>query len=1634
MTETNSPTNLTADLESSVERTNTTTNSNEIQTELPSAIRSDESNSFSPIMENYNSPTAPLTADTDDATARLLRIRDELTQQVRERDNAARQLEIQKEIDELQNSLDRRHRRESDHYADLTYNERFPNYDVPQALTTNSTTSTSAVIQEQPLLPPLPPIPVKMSKESIGLIDFKHVTTLDGKISPELAEKFFQQSRQAEFNLNWQQCIQENSLNFIRMRVKTSFKELQMTEEAAYKWDPQLLDHLQMAALVYKLFGNVTTTATPVQINNAIGNFNFGWKLSDREVEEESYANICKLITDHYGPIETIAAETQQAIALMIYRKLPAHSEISKLYSDKVKLDKEDYGFDTITRALDRYLSVIQTVRNLTERALAFRIPNDEFYSGPTVEKASKDSSTNKVISYGKDSQRCREIKPLPKVTNTDYGEMMRTSNSRCETCGRTNHKRETCRLHGHPYANNTSTKWHFSKLGRAWLNQGLSVWTVGTHLKGYGVANYDPKNRAPPHNYVYPNEQGTNHPTNYKEPQPKVNAWYANHRQEQDNLRNQQSNNYNRDYNNNQYNSNNNNNNQDNKRPRSEYKQYVFALLNSVRNKLLPVRIYLTPQGTITTEDGTTDKHAADLATITGKTAIRPMMPQPGLPETANPATRLTTNGRDRLAPTPTVARARVVKTEALLDSGSLAGDFINAETLRILNGSHHLRSAEETIIVCSGLDNKCLESNVVLDITIEFDVGDITHSISIPVRMSNDSPLGCILGIDTIKKYNIGLLVPHFFLSEEAIAILRSHLDLRDKRKIQKTITEEPHTSTPNELYRTNRCPTECRECTSDGEQTLPDIVIPVCDTAHPTTNAPKQPVARSVHFDDTPLEIPSGLITPTVTEFAPAQTPRPVAALIREVEQLPEVDEFGDEGIDYDKKDMFAPFRSDPKGDTNIDIIDKITICGTPEQQTRIRALCVKYKQIFKDELDSQPANIEPFDLKVDKGKWEQYKNRGPVRPQSTIKNEEINKQVKEMETAGIIEKSRASFYSQVMLTPKPNGTWRFCVDYRAMNDATESASWPIPNITDLLNRLGRAKADTFGVMDLTSGYHQAPLSMACRAFTAFITFAGVYQFTRLPFGPKRAPSYFQEQMATIVLAGMIYIICEMYLDDCIVYGSGTDEFCERLEKLFIRFDEKHIFLKAIKCKLGMSEVEYVGKTVSKDGLRMSEKQIKGVTDFLKPVNNTQMRSFLGFVNYFRNHVPNHSNVVAPLHAMIDHSAKRQQTLSWTPEGTLAFERIKELIAVSPKLYFIHDTAPIVLMTDASDYGVGGYLYQTVANEKQLIALVSKALSPTQLRWSVIQKEAFAIYFCCNQLDRLLRDRKFTIETDHQNLMFIKTDSNPMVVRWWMALQELDFEIKFIAGSENSIADALSRLCINNKIGTPKNIVSALIDTKPISSDHYAAIAQCHNTVVGHSGVDKTVKRLKLIKLKWPDMRTDVWTFIQNCPCCQKMSQIRPPINALKYTTSTYRAMECLNIDFVGPYPDKGYLLVIIDTFTRYVNIYPEPDATAKAAVSGLLKHFGTYGSPKFIRSDNGPHFVNEVIRQFLILVGTSHDRTMAYSSEENALVERCNKEVNRYIRAFTFDKSTQDNYQEHIPFIMRILNTNIVTERK
>ena len=148
---------------------------------------------------------------------------------------------------------------------------------------------------------------------------------------------------------------------------------------------------------------------------------------------------------------------------------------------------------------------------------------------------------------------------------------------------------------------------------------------------------------------------------------------------------------------------------------------------------------------------------------------------------------------------------------------------------------------------------------------------------------------------------------------------------------------------------------------------------------------------------------------------------------------------------------------------------------------------------------------------------------------------------------------------------------------------------------------------------------------------------------------------------------------------------------------------------------------------------------------------------------------------------------------------------------------------------------------------------------------------------------------------------------------------------------------------------------------------------------------------------------------------------MNMLQIPIHAHVLTTSTYTPMDCLNIDFIGPFPDQGYILVIVDTFTRWVELYHTTDATALSAAQCLLKHFGRFGAPHQLQSDNGPHFIAEIIREFLLLVGVKHCLTLAYSKEENAIVERYNKDINRHLRALT-------DYKKLLPFVQRILNSN------
>jgi len=402
-------------------------------------------------------------------------------------------------------------------------------------------------------------------------------------------------------------------------------------------------------------------------------------------------------------------------------------------------------------------------------------------------------------------------------------------------------------------------------------------------------------------------------------------------------------------------------------------------------------------------------------------------------------------------------------------------------------------------------------------------------------------------------------------------------------------------------------------------------------------------------------------------------------------------------------------------------------------------------------------------------------------------------------------------------------------------------------------------------------------------------------------------------------------------------------------------------------------------------------------------------------------------------------------RNKPVFWNAEADQAFDTLKQQISDCPTIFFMDENAPIFLHTDASDYGIGAYLFQVIDGVEKPIQIISKTLAKEQLNWSTPEKEAFAIIYALQKMDYLLRDVHFTLRTDHKNLTYINEAGSEKVYRWKLYIQPYDFQIEHIEGEKNIAADCLSRCCplseeIEQELCLIHNVeniqeVFTIIETQfKIPKDKYKAISRVHNSMVGHHGVDNTMLKLQQKDLSWTYMREHVKRFVKQCPCCQKLREKQLINHTHPFTAASLNPMERLNIDTIGPLPPDEYgnchIIVIIDTFTRFVELYPAKDTTAIVAAIALLQHFGTYGCPSQILSDNGSQFVNNLIEEFLKLCDVEHLTTLAYSKEENTIVERANKEVMRHLRAIIFEKKTTDEWWKFLPIVKRIINSTPV----
>jgi len=357
---------------------------------------------------------------------------------------------------------------------------------------------------------------------------------------------------------------------------------------------------------------------------------------------------------------------------------------------------------------------------------------------------------------------------------------------------------------------------------------------------------------------------------------------------------------------------------------------------------------------------------------------------------------------------------------------------------------------------------------------------------------------------------------------------------------------------------------------------------------------------------------------------------------------------------------------------------------------------------------------------------------------------------------------------------------------------------------------------------------------------------------------------------------------------------------------------------------------------------------------------------------------------------------------------------------------------------------------------------------------LRWSTREKEAYAIYWSITQLLNYLEGRFFTLRTDHQNLLYISEIGSQKVNRWWYELQQLNFSKEHISGPNNYIADMLSRIPRANPCENQHELVSimkendhgmansriehekesnveylhVIIPKEDFNSRVANAFKWVHNSSNGHWGVDKTVQLMKEHqstvngqniltlnpKTDYKHLRKQVEIMIKQCGICQKLSYIRPQIEARRFTVAHQGSpMEVISVDHITGLPIAetfGYecILVIICLFSRFVELYPVQSPNAEETARCLLQHFGRYGVPERMVSDNGSEFVNETIKHITKMIGTEHIKTLAYSKQENAVVERANKEVLRHLRAIIMERLLVEKWWIYLPLVQRTMNSS------
>ena len=507
--------------------------------------------------------------------------------------------------------------------------------------------------------------------------------------------------------------------------------------------------------------------------------------------------------------------------------------------------------------------------------------------------------------------------------------------------------------------------------------------------------------------------------------------------------------------------------------------------------------------------------------------------------------------------------------------------------------------------------------------------------------------------------------------------------------------------------------------------------------------------------------------------------------------------------------------------------LNLIDLSGLENWPEKlQHEAKEMLKRNAKVFsKDDMDMGRTNLVKHHIKLtDPVPFKEAYRRIP--PQMY---DEVKTRLQEMLDLGAIRPSNSPWASAIVLVRKKDGRLRFCIDLRKLNNRTVKDAYSLPRIESILDSLGGAQI--FSTLDLKTGYWQVEMAEECKAYTAFTCGPfGFYECDTMPFGATNAPATFQRLMHDC-LGELNMNWCIVYLDDIIIFSDTKEEHLKRLEAVFQKLCAAGLKLKPSKCFFFREEIEYLGHVVSGKGISTNPKKIEAVSKWPTPKTVYDVRSFLGFVGYYRRFIKNFSRITKPIREVItglENQSKRSAKktyIEWSDAAEVAFEHLKTMCVSTPILAYPDYQLPFTLHTDSSTDGLGAVLYQKQDGKLRVIAYASRSVSKAESNYPAHKLEFLALKWAvCEKFHEYLYGSKsFEVFTDNNPLTYVLTSAklDACGQRWVAKLANYNFSIKYRCGVSNTEADALSRIKWPEALSENIDIDNGCMDTHVINA---------------------------------------------------------------------------------------------------------------------------------------------------------------------------------------------------------------------